>query len=892
MFGQKKVVNQSANQIKALLDTTTECINSLKNLKITTDSWDPVIVFLIGQKLDTELLKDWEEYALKENNEDMPTWEEMRKFLESKFRTLELIAPMATSQQKPQAHKSFHVTAQNDEEDNCDIFQAAHANVSSHPTCTYCNGSHYIFNCKDFAKQTVTQRQDHVKKNRLCYNCLVPNHMVFRCKQKTTCRLCKKKHHSLLHQARETNQYKEEQSQIQPQVQSENQPEPTITTAHFSRKHTGHDVLLATAQVEIKSRNGETHILRALIDQGSEASFVSARVVELLNLQKTNINGVVSGVGEGSQIALKHLVDLSITPRHAKQPIHVKAYVLKTISTRLPSKHINMNWPPELLTIELADPTYHTPGKIDLLLGADVFCKIIEDGLVRLADGIVAQKTSLGWILSGQRADTTTINSHNVVTLHITRMVVEDNEMLRRFWELESALYKKKKILTKEEEKCEEIYSNTTKRDESGRYIVHLPLKQTIEETINICGETKQQAVTRFKHLEKKFEKSDKLKTEYKKVIEEYKEMGHLRKSDTQHDSNAIYLPHHAVIREDKDTTKVRVVYDASAKGSNGHSLNEAMMVGPVLQPDLRSLITTWRTHMICVVGDIMKMYRMINMTKEHTNLQRIVWRDNQNEKLESYNLTTVTFGTAAAPYLAVRTLAQVAEDESLEYPDAAKIIRNSFYMDDLMAGNENVEKTKKMCEEVRTVLERGGFKMQKWSSNSEEVLEFLQREDTTKDTIEIKLDKIIKILGLTWDRKNDEFEITVYLPQMTRPVTKRSILSDVARLFDPFGWLSPVIISAKVLIQKLWLCSLGWDDELPINLREEWMTYRDSLIHLQTIKIPRWFKTTPYNNKDVQLHGFADASTQAYAAVTYLRVVEDPCGVTDLPSGASPGGG
>ncbi|CAH2226403.1 jg22167, partial [Pararge aegeria aegeria] len=108
----------------------------------------------------------------------------------------------------------------------------------------------------------------------------------------------------------------------------------------------------------------------------------------------------------------------------------------------------------------------------------------------------------------------------------------------------------------------------------------------------------------------------------------------------------------------------------------------------------------------------------------------------------------------------------------------------------------------------------------------------------------------------------------------MRSPITKRSILSDVARLFDPFGWLAPVIVMAKVLIQKLWLCSLGWDDELPVELREEWMKYRGELIHLQHLKIPRWLKTTN-NNKDVQIHGFADASTQAYAAVVYLRIVE-----------------
>lgn len=112
----------------------------------------------------------------------------------------------------------------------------------------------------------------------------------------------------------------------------------------------------------------------------------------------------------------------------------------------------------------------------------------------------------------------------------------------------------------------------------------------------------------------------------------------------------------------------------------------------------------------------------------------------------------------------------------------------------------------------------------------------------------------------MSWDRKDDEFKISVNLPVISYPITKRSVLSDVARLFDPFGWLSPVVITAKVLIQKLWLCGLGWDDELPSNLREEWIEYREELIHLQTIKLPRWLKTTSNNYKEIELHGFADA--------------------------------
>ncbi|CAK1603668.1 unnamed protein product [Parnassius mnemosyne] len=181
------------------------------------------------------------------------------------------------------------------------------------------------------------------------------------------------------------------------------------------------------------------------------------------------------------------------------------------------------------------------------------------------------------------------------------------------------------------------------------------------------------------------------------------------------------------------------------------------------------------------------------------------------------------------------------------------------------------------MCEEIKMILRKGGFEMQKWSSNCDELLDFLQeRECTMKEKLDIKLDKVIKILGLTWDRKDDRFKITVNLPEVEGPITKRSVLSDVARLFDPFGWLSPVVISAKILIQKLWICNLGWDDVLPPHLIEDWLRYRKELIHLQHISLPRWFNTTAQNLKDMEIHGFADASVNTYAAVVYLKVINN----------------
>ncbi|XP_063377545.1 uncharacterized protein LOC134664729 [Cydia fagiglandana] len=856
-FGQRTIVKESATALKQLLDTSVECLNSLKNLGLPITQWDAIVIYIIVSKLDPDSHKHWEELINGEDSSVFPTFERLKSFLETRFRTLEMVEPDNKSW-KPAAPRTFHVTAS----DTCLEIQ-----------CAFCKEDHYIFNCKQFAKQPLDDRYNFVRENNLCFNCLIPNHAVWRCRQKSSCQVCKRRHHSLLHRDSKPTEEMQENNKVDTSL------DDSKVVAHVrpNEEATEKNIMLATALVDVTSKCGQPQMCRAFIDPGSEISFVAARVVEMLNLKKTTISGVVSGIEEGS-VCIKNKVELQISSRYEPDfVVKVNAYVLKSITRSLPAREVNCEPWPQLDDAKLADPTFNIPGRVDILLGADVYGKILESGFMKGPGYLVAQYTRLGWIVTGD-TNTTSSRPSKHASFHVIRQVEEDNNLLKRFWEVETQGYTNMKGWSKEEELCEEIYKTTTTRDDTGRYIVHLPLKESVEDTVKSCGETKQQATLRFKQLERKFEKNYHLKKEYAKVIHEYLELGHMKRTEVEDDAAAVYLPHHAVVKETRDTTKVRVVFDASAKGSRGVSLNNAMMIGPTLQPGLRSLVIRWRAHRICVIGDIVKMYRQVWMTDEHTDLQRIVWRDTPSEKIESYKLLTVTFGTAAAPYLAVRTLNQLADDEAHIYPRAASIVKNSFYMDDLMTGHEDKSEIKKLCQDINCLLKAGGFEMQKWSSNSEELLEFLRNGRTCEESenkIEIKLDKVIKILGLTWDRKEDVFKITVNLPNSRIPTTKRQIISEVASLFDPFGWLAPVIITAKVMIQRLWLYNLSWDDELPPEVVEEWRNYREELSELQSIQIPRWIKITS-RSKDIQLHGFADASSLAYAGVVYLRVTDE----------------
>lgn len=204
-------------------------------------------------------------------------------------------------------------------------------------------------------------------------------------------------------------------------------------------------------------------------------------------------------------------------------------------------------------------------------------------------------------------------------------------------------------------------------------------------------------------------------------------------------------------------------------------------------------------------------MYRQIRVTPDQCDLQRIYWRESPRLPLNEYRLNTITYGTANAPWLAIRTLTQLANDYQNEYPRACHIIRDSFYVDDLMYGANSVEELYDIHREICAVMCKGCLKLRKWSSNSEKFLSEIPVEDR-----ECPTNDIIKALGLRWNPKTDKLHYKVGELKPKQRFTKREFLSEISSLFDPLGLLSPIIISAKKLFQQLWITTTGWDDIIP----------------------------------------------------------------------------
>ncbi|XP_075210265.1 uncharacterized protein LOC142317594 [Lycorma delicatula] len=219
------------------------------------------------------------------------------------------------------------------------------------------------------------------------------------------------------------------------------------------------------------------------------------------------------------------------------------------------------------------------------------------------------------------------------------------------------------------------------------------------------------------------------------------------------------YLPHHAVFKQTSSTTKLRVVFDASAKADNGISLNDTLIVDPSVQQDLISIVLRFRTHVYAMIADIAKMYRQVLVDPRDYDLQRIIWRNSSEEEIGHYQLKTITYGSASAPFLATRCIIQLANENSKQFPKASEVIRRDFYVDDLQTGADDLTEAMQLQGEITAILKQAGFDLRKWCSNSSTLLESVSETDDSNHTFNFSSEGI-NTLGLIWNHIQDKISI------------------------------------------------------------------------------------------------------------------------------------
>lgn len=409
--------------------------------------------------------------------------------------------------------------------------------------------------------------------------------------------------------------------------------------------------------------------------------------VSLIGLDNTSLGTASSSI----KLELQSAVDESFN-------MSLETSIVKSImSPRKIDRELVKEWT-HLTDLELADPEYFNPNRIDLLFGVDV------EGIISLNGSKkgnihqpIAQNSVFGWLVYGA------IKSSNNSNIRIHKTAKSDpiSNQLRKFWETEEI--ELKTILSEEHQRCAEYLIQNTTQLENGRIMTSIPFN-TDPNSENFLGDSRKIALRRFFQIENKMDKNPSFKKRYHDDILSYINLNHMSLSKDALNAG-YYLPHHAVVRESSATTKQRTVYDGSSKTTNGYSLNDRCLNGPTIQPDLFEIFIRWRTHRVCLVADIEKMYRQIAVKPEDRKYQKILWRFSKNEPIQTYELNRVTFGIKPAPCMAIFSLFFIADKFKERLPKASERIKKDFYVDDCSSGDDTIEGAKQLQKDLNYIF-------------------------------------------------------------------------------------------------------------------------------------------------------------------------------------------
>ena len=220
----------------------------------------------------------------------------------------------------------------------------------------------------------------------------------------------------------------------------------------------------------------------------------------------------------------------------------------------------------------------------------------------------------------------------------------------------------------------------------------------------------------------------------------------------------------------------------------------------------------------------------------------------------------------------------QNALDHAVQYPQAAEVVSDSFYVDDGLTGADSIPEAIELRQQLQNLFSKGGFLLRKWNSSDPRAIQDLPPDlkDAKSTQAMPSSEEYTKTLGIQWNASKDHFKLSVTGPPPLENLTKRGLVSDVAKTFDVLGWFSPSTIKVKILMQQLWEEKVDWDDPVPSRIQDAWIQWRSELPLLSQKCIPRCYFNKKSQPRSMEIHGFADASEVAYAAVVYLRITDE----------------
>ena len=631
---------------------------NLRGLKQTgQDDLNTFLTSLFETKFPKRLHESWREYS--KDFKTVPPIQYLLAFHKEKMDTLPEITP-AKAEHKLE-YKKLKTSVQ--------------AIQPTPPTnkCSTCKGERHTLYLCPYKSMDTDARYSHVRSLNLCFNCLGSGHRTKECRSNSLCKKCSKSHHTTLHKIMPSNT----KNAVSTSLPDAHQQDDAIVNTVEPRSAL-EPTLQMTSQVLLHSASGKQVMVRALLDPGASISLITNRVVQHLQLKKTPQHIVITGA-QGSDTGISsHAVDVCVLPVHSKkEKLSLYVSVVSKVTCDLPLQEASsVKQLSHLKDLAFADSTFDKPCQIDLLLGCNILQDIIsQDVRWGTSSQPIAIKTIFGWALLGRYSPDCELSISSSLSRPIYHVLSSPNtdSILQQFWNIEEVATGHTALnLTQEEQVVVDHFKKTHLYLPTGRYQVTLLRKSDVSE----LGESRAKAVQRFLTNEH----SIILKGTYEafqKVVQEYLDLGHAepvpQESLTVPSHSSYYLPMHGVTKESSSTTKLRVVFDASAKTSTGISFNDTFMIGPTLFPSLSEILISFRKYSVAITADISKMYRAVEIYEQDRDFHRFVWRPDRTSTIQDFRMTRVTFGVAASSYVAVQTLQQTAHDFGHHFREAKK---------------------------------------------------------------------------------------------------------------------------------------------------------------------------------------------------------------------------
>ena len=770
-----------------------------------------------------------------------------------------------------------------------------------------------------------------VKQLNACFNCLAQWHRIGACKSTYACRTCKKKnHHTLLHREAPAGSAIAALEDVptagagaamvdevdgtwapptrKDQVLAEGAEAPDGCadpggngSCSIAKVPRGSVVFLCTIEIPVVNACGGTTTLRAMLDTGSQVDIITKAAADKLGWELAGQQLSIRGVGGGAPKNTYGTINCPILLPGGKR-YELSCHVIDNLIGDLATIRLPPSFLKKFDGYTLADPQFHTASQVDVLIGIAHYFDFVLEERIQIDDMWLVH-TVMGWAVTGKPlkgnstpANPSVFTSTTVVVdtaaacslvvphdsdKHVSE-VVNDNGLqeFSRFWETEQPPAHFAPVLKPAEKLCKEHYEKTTTHDADGRARVSLPFK----DGHTPLGNSRAQAIRRFFSVERRLAVNPKLKVEYLAFMKEFIDMGHLvpvpEDEPEPHESQSYYLPHHGVLKESSTTTKLRVVFDGSAKTSSGESLNHQLLVGPRIQDEIFKILVRFRFHFVALAADVAKMYRQIGLHPADQDFHRLIWRGDPQAPLQVFRMTRVTYGITSSSYHAIRALQEAAEHTECER--TRTVLRHDFYVDDFLGGAQSTEEALALRAELTKALSCMKMPIRKWSSNDADVLAHIPEEDREKHTVEVASQEWgVKTLGVVWNAGQDTFTFVVPSNLQNHPavqpnaeITRRKLASAIATVFDPAGWLSPVTIEMKILFQRTWSETSSWDDPLRPETVAPFLIWVKKLLDTQYLEIPRRVLITPpAESLEYKLVLFTDASELAMAACVYVVV-------------------